>query len=317
MSLLIPFAAPPTEAPAAAHRAGASTAMRPALPHLGALLAQLAPEGRDEGEAWSLTPPHERALARALGWTGGDGRLPFAARAARADGLDSGDVAVGLATPVHLQIGMQQVRLADPAVLELSEPDSRALFDAVSTLVTSAGWGFAFGAAGRWYLLHESLAELATASLERAIGGSVSAWQRCEQAAGRIRRLQSEVQMLLHAHPLNAGREARGLAPVNSFWLSGCGVAQPEQGPAPEIDARLRAPALAGDAMAWAQAWQALDAGPIAALDAAAARGEPVELILCGTRCGVTLRTRARPWWQRLVARLAAPPSPWALLESL
>ncbi|GMV46989.1 MAG: hypothetical protein AMXMBFR66_23870 [Pseudomonadota bacterium] len=317
MRLLIPFAAPPATARAPADWTQARGAAGPALPRLAALLAQRVEAARDPGDACSLTPPHERALARALGWTGGDGRLPFAARAARADGLDSGEVAVALATPVHLELEMQQVRLADPARLELSEQDSRALFEAARALVTSAGFGFAFGAASRWYLLHESLAELATASLDRAIGRSVTTWQRPEPEAGRIRRLQSEVQMLLHVHPVNAAREARGLAPVNSVWLSGCGVAQHERGPAPAIDWRLRAPALAGDAVAWGQAWQALDAGPIAALAAAAARGEAVELILCGERSGVTLRVRRRPAWQRLALRLAAPPAPWALLESL
>ena len=35
----------------------------------------------------------------------------------------------------------------------------------------------------------------------------------------RVRRLQSEVQMLLHTHPLNAAREDRGDLTVNSFWL--------------------------------------------------------------------------------------------------
>ena len=37
-------------------------------------------KGRQGFEAaYTLSPPHERAFARAAGWTGGDGALPFAA----------------------------------------------------------------------------------------------------------------------------------------------------------------------------------------------------------------------------------------------
>ncbi|MBS0303789.1 MAG: hypothetical protein JSR43_00195, partial [Proteobacteria bacterium] len=53
----------------------------------------------------------------------------------------------------------------------------------------------------------------------------------------------------------------------------------------------------------------------------AAARGEAVQLMLCGERRGVVLATRERTRWQRLASRLAArwaaPASPAPLLESL
>lgn len=324
MSLLIPFAAPLHALARAQPGAGAPRGVAdavPQLPQLAALLAQLDEVARDEGDEWSLSPPHERALARALGWAGADGQLPFAARAARADGLDTGDLAVGLVTPAHWHLGTDQVSLVDPAALMLSLDDSRALFDAVTQLFTSAGYGFVFGAADRWYVMHESLAELPTASLDRVIGRNVDHWLGNDPAARPVRRLQSEVQMLLYGQAINAAREARGLLPVNSFWLSGCGVAQPERAGAPRVDARLRAPALAGDAAAWARAWETLDAGPIAELCMAAARGEAVQLMLCGERRGVVLATRERTRWQRLASRLAArwaaPASPAPLLESL
>jgi hypothetical protein len=313
MPLLIPFAGRPIGEPAE----GPAPAFQwPRLPNLQALLARLQLVARDDGDEWSLSPPHERALARALGWQGGDGRLPWAARAARSDGIDPGDIAFGLVTPAHWHLGTHQVSLLDPATLGLSAADSRALFDAVQGQFTSEGYGLAFGAVDRWYLMHESLAALATASLDRVIGRNVDRWLGNDPAARRVRRLQSEVQMLLHAHPVNAAREAQGLRPVNSFWLSGCGVAQPERTPAPQVDDRLRAPALAVDAAGWTRAWETLDAGPIAELLAAARRGEGVELTLCGERAGVFLQLRPRTPWRALRARFARP-DPAALLEAL
>ena len=44
--------------------------------------------------------------------------------------------------------------------------------------------------------------------------------------AAQVRRLQSEAQMLLHHAAVNDAREGTPALPVNSFWLSGCGVQQ-------------------------------------------------------------------------------------------
>ena len=41
-------------------------------------------------------------------------------------------------------------------------------------------------------------------------------------------RLQSEIQMLLQAHPLNAIREAAGQPAVNALWLGGAGALDAE-----------------------------------------------------------------------------------------
>jgi hypothetical protein len=309
MHLVIPFAAPLSEA-------GRQAAASLRLPHLEALLQRLAEVQRDCGDEWSLSPPHERALARALGWQLGDGRLPWAARAARAAGIATGDDAWGLITPAHGVVGTDQVSLVDPGGLMLDEATSRQLFDAVAGLFTSEGHALHHGGAGRWYLAHESLAGLATASLDRVIGRNVDAWLGPSRAAPHLRRLLSEAQMLMYTHPLNEQRQELGLLPVNTFWLSACGVAQPETAPAPAVDDRLRAPALAADWAAWARAWETLDEGPLAALLQCAQRGEPLRLTLCGERAAACFEPLPRSLLQRLRARLAPPRLP-LLLESL
>jgi hypothetical protein len=300
MHLLIPFAAPLSEA-------GRQALATLSLPQLQAVLAQLAEVERDEGDEWCLSPPHERALARALGLQGGAGLLPWAARQAAADGVDVGELAWGLLTPAHWHLGTDQVSLLDPARLMLDEATSRALVEAVQPLFIGDGFLLRWGAPQRWYAAHESLGALPTASLDRVIGRNVDAWLGSDPAARRIRRLQSEVQMLLHTHPLNAEREARGLLPVNSFWLSGCGVHQPAPtGVEVVVDDRLRQPALAEDWAAWAKAWQALDEGPLAELLKRAQQGRPARLTLCGERSGAAFETVPRGWAQRLRARWSA-----------
>jgi len=308
MHLIVPFAAPLSDAGRAALRSLA-------LPQLRALLSALPDVARDDGDEWSFTPPHERALAGALGFAGGDGALPWAAWLAAADGLTPNDLAWGLVTPVHWHLGTDQVSLLDPAALVLDDAGSRALFEAVQDLFTSEGFAMLYGAPQRWYVAHESLAQLRCASLDRVIGRNVDRWLTEDAAVRLVRRLQNEVQMLLYTHPINERREAQGLLPVNSFWLSGCGVAQGPTGTAPFVDARLRSPALAEDWAAWVKAWDTLDEGPIAELHAAHRRGETVRLSLCGERSSATCSAGSGRW-QRLRSMWSRP-APAALLETL
>ena len=152
MHLLIPFASALSE-PAA------EVVRDLALPSLASLLQRMTAGEADEGDEYTLSPPHERALARAWGWPMIDGGLPFAARAAAADGIDVGDRAWGLLTPAHWDVGRDHVTLSDPQALGLGEEESHALFDAVRDLFESEGITLAWGAPSRWYASHDSLAE--------------------------------------------------------------------------------------------------------------------------------------------------------------
>jgi hypothetical protein len=299
MHLLIPFAAPLSDG----GRHALSTLDLPrVLPNLAAVLATAGAPQRDTADETSLSPPHERALARVLGLAGADGAVPWAAWQAAPDGVNvqsPPDLCWGLLTPGHWHLGTDQVTMLDPEELALDEATSRALLDAVHDLFEGEGFLLVYGAPTRWYVAHESLAQLAIASPDRVIGRNVDPWLPPSRNARLWRRLQNEVQMRLHALPLNAGREANGELPVNSVWLSGCGAHQAATMP-PDlmVDDRLRRPALAEDWAAWCDAWRALDAGPVAAL-----RGQPGWLTLCGERTAATWTLTPPGPWQRFAAR--------------
>ncbi len=271
------------------------------LPHLSRLLTRLTPTVRDEGDAYALSMPHERVLATALGMHAADGCLPWAARQAADDGVDTGDeLAWGLLTPAHWHLAADHVALVDPAELGLGEPESRALLAAVRPLFEGEGWRIEYGAPLRWYAAHASLRDMPCAAIDRVIGRNVDIWMPPDPRVARIRRLQSEVQMLLYTDATNAAREARGALAVNSFWLSGCGVAQTA---APMhglwIDESLRTAALAADWAAWAEAWRSLDAGPLADLMQQATRGERLTLTLCGERNAQRFESLPQSLWSR------------------
>ena len=297
MHLVVPFAA-------AASDIGVTAAQGLRLPHFERLLARLVPGPTTDTDAASLNLPHEHVLAVCRGWARRDGGLPLAAWAAQADGLPVAPAGQGwgLLTPTHWQVGSEQIVLLDPAQLHLDEDESRALLQALRSLFEPEGWTLHWGAPLRWYATHESLAELATASLDRVIGRAIDPWLPDRRAGRHLRRLQSETQMLLYTHPINAAREARGELPVNSFWLSGTGRTQPGADTAmePLLDERLRGPWLAGDWAAWAEAWQALDAQRLSDLDARAARGECFSLTLCGERRARRFDSERRGAWRRL-----------------
>jgi hypothetical protein len=303
MHLLVPFASDRSEA--------CQHVLRDlALPNLERLLALLAPAGRDDGDAGSFSPPHERALAAAWGWQGGDGLLPFAAHAAAADGIATGTLAWALLTPSHWQLGRDDVTMLDPVLLGLAELESRSLFASAGALFASEGFAVAWGGVDRWYAARDDLQELATASLDRVIGRNVDRWLRASARGGGgaspaiaslMRRLQSEAQLVFYSHAVNEAREERGALAVNSFWLSGCGRRQPADPAAtPEVATELRAPLLGTDWAAWAEAWRALDAGAIARLLARARAGAAATLTLCGERSAASYALRHRSLWQRL-----------------
>jgi hypothetical protein len=296
MHLLLPFAAPLSEA-------GREVLRELRLPALEALLRELTPTSRDDGDEWSLSPPHERALARELGIEGADGALPFAAHDATRAGLSTGNLAWGRVTPVHWHVGTDQVSLADPHQLALAAEESRALFDTVQPLFASDGVRLVWHSPLEWFASHESLRELPTASLDRVIGRNVDRWL---PTARHVRRLQVQAQMSWHGHTVNEARESRGLLPVNSFWLSHCGVHQPAR-PAPAVDDRLRGPALAEDWVAWADAWRAVDAS---------LTPDITTLTLAGERSAQRLDARPRGLWSRFMSSLQSTPAT-ALLESL
>ena len=89
---------------------------------------------------------------------------------------------------------------------------------------------------------------------------------------------------------------------VNSFWVHGTGklpAPMPAATP-PEMPTLLRDAAVREDWRAWAQAWTALDAGPVAALLRRADSGAPVQLTLCGERHALTFHNAPRTLTQKV-----------------
>jgi len=261
------------------------------LPHLEQLLGRLQMGEAAAVDADSPDMPHERAMARALGLRAGSGHAPWAALALCQRGIDPGDQAWAWITPCHWQIGMDHVLLQDPAALQLQGDEAAALLAAMAPYFAEDGLQLqgddarADGEPVRWLACGEALRDLPTASLDRVIGRDIGPWLPHSDRVRPLRRLQSEMQMLLYNHPVNDARLAQRRVPVNAFWISGAGALdEPASAlPAPPtLELRLKSAALQHDWPRWRAAWQAVDDSACAALLARQRAGHPVRLSLCG-----------------------------------
>lgn len=267
------------------------------LPHLKRLLSSLSHQAWLSGDEYQQATPHERFLAQAWQWPknqsleAGSACMPWAAWQALEDGLPVVEgQAWGLLSPCHWLVGREHLTVLAPEALSLTADESRAFFDAVRPLFESEGWQLLWGAPTRWYARHDSLAEMPTASLDRVVGRNPDVWMPNHPRVRLIRRLQSEVQMMLYQHPLNEAREHRGVLTVNSFWLSGTGATPyaMRDRPIQVLDGPRQA-LLRDDPAGWLQAWSELDDVELRAACQALDQGQAVELTLCGERHAVTL----------------------------
>jgi hypothetical protein len=288
------------------------------LPHLQRLLRRLGVEGTDAAPAASLSPPHERALARAWGLPPAEGLVPLAALQVQQAGQDPGTQGWAWITPSHWRVGRDHVDMALPQELQLDADDSRALLEAMRPYFEEDGIALAYDAPLRWLARGEIFRGLPTASLDRVTGRTIDRWMPAGDAGRPIRRLQQEMQMLLYTLPLNDARQRGGLLPVNSFWVSGTGALPgPIAAPAGlQVTPHLREAALRGDAAAWTSAWQQLDARDGERLLGELDRGRTVRVTLCGEAGARTWSSTVQDAWRR-VTGLFSRPTPAALLEGL
>jgi hypothetical protein len=289
------------------------------LKNLGKLLQRMKLVRTSAGEALSLSTPHERVLAEALGLNDAvDGLIPWAAQQASEKGMGIGK-AWSFITPCHWTMGREHATMTDPAALGITPEQSQTLLAAMQPYFETEGITLHYAAPDRWLAEGEIFRQLPTASLDRVLGRNVDPWLPGAKTAPSLRRLQNEMQMLLYTHPLNDARSEKRLSPVNSFWISGTGALSE---PTPTSRVPVAAPrtlahaAFTDDWAAYAQAWTQLDEGDIANLLAQQNAGQTVRLSLCGERNAQTFETAPQGFFSR-ISNLLSPASPLAVLEQL
>lgn len=219
ITLVLPFALPlPEFAPDLVRALQA--------PALAALLSRTSRVERAPQPDLAHALPHESWLARELG-LGADGRTPFAIAAMRGLTLDPGVGRWHIVTPAHIQIARSHLMMADTRQVSLGDDDGRALFEAARSLCEEIGHALRYGDAHTWFLRADDWTGFDTASPDTVANMDLTDFMPKGAQAQAYRRLQNEVQMAWHAHPVNAAREARRLPVVNAFWVWGAATHMP------------------------------------------------------------------------------------------
>ncbi|MDR2195782.1 MAG: hypothetical protein LBE50_04165 [Gallionellaceae bacterium] len=126
------------------------------------------------------------------------------------------------ADPVHLRI------VHDKLILEpvsLSADEAQQFVASLNAHFAADGLIFSAPHPRRWYLATPDAPRIATRHFSSVENADVRNRLPDGEDAGHWHRMLNEMQMLLHTHPLNEAREARGELPVNSVWLWGEGSA--------------------------------------------------------------------------------------------
>jgi hypothetical protein len=300
ISLVLPFALPVPEFAPDLIRALEA-------PALAALLSRSSSQMFRPLEGSARVLPHELWIARSLGLA--NGTAPgFATSSMRGYGLDPGDGTWFIVNPAHIQIAHSHLMMVDTRRLDLREDEARGLFDSARACCEEAGHALLYGAPDTWFLRADTWDGIQTASPDAAVGMNLTDWVPAGAPARAFRKLQNEVQVSWYTHPVNAAREARGQAPINSIWPWGASSVAGEH--ALKLVARAAGklapqPAVAAYAApGWLtaladQRLNSLDgiAGRLTDADAGADKGR---LLVCGNAAAAAIAADWHAWLQEM-----------------
>jgi hypothetical protein len=114
-----------------------------------------------------------------------------------------------------------RVLLASAVILTTGE--AAELTGALNAHFAEDGLEFTAPVPQRWYVRARDEPRIRTTPTAEAIGRNIESLLPQDEDGPRWRHIINEAQMLLHGHPCNEAREARGDLPVNSVWLWGAG----------------------------------------------------------------------------------------------
>lgn len=164
--------------------------------------------------------PIENRLCAAFGVAG----APVAALTRPVDLPDVPDGDWLRADPVYLHADLARLLLFDAGTLGLERAEAIALIEILNAHLAADGLRIEMGAdPGRWYLRVPRPVSTRAPAPERLRGEPVAAPLAREPEDRLWRRRSTELQMLLHEHPVNLARAARGAHPVNAVWFWGGG----------------------------------------------------------------------------------------------
>jgi len=152
--------------------------------------------------------------------------------------FDAHPAVVMRADPVNLSPGADQLILNQIRFPDLMPEDAAALVETIDHSVATTGTGLHSGRSGHWYLTLGEAPDGRWWSPAEVEGRHVLEFMPRGPGCARLNALITEIQMLLHDHPINLRRAEEGLLAINSVWPWGW-TRQPAMSTSPGLQARL------------------------------------------------------------------------------
>lgn len=129
------------------------------------------------------------------------------------------------AQPIHFAAGLGRLTTVPlQGAARMSAAEREVLSPTLGDHLQSTGIQLHEGADGEWLLSSEKPLQVQTVTPEFAASNPHAEILPRGRDAGGLRRLMTEMQMLLHEHPVNTQRQARGLPALNAIWIHGEGM---------------------------------------------------------------------------------------------
>lgn len=126
------------------------------------------------------------------------------------------------ADPVHVEIGATEVLLT-ARVDDLDAGEAQALASDIDALTRADRLRIAVPRPDRWLALAADDVPGEASPVDAMIGHGLMGELRRDRSYSAWTRVRSEIEMLLHDHPVNRARSDRGAATVDDLWLWGGG----------------------------------------------------------------------------------------------
>jgi len=141
---------------------------------------------------------------------------------------DHGKTAIGKdyclrADPVTLWADMARVIMTSYGFADLDETERDEIGNTIRSVLLEEGMDFGSSHPERWTIALEHPLEFTFPSLHKAVGVDVAEVLPEHPEALQWRRILNEIQMALHACPVNVRRHQEGRQEINSVWFWGGG----------------------------------------------------------------------------------------------
>lgn len=156
------------------------------------------------------------------------------------------------ADPVHLRIEQNHIMLADSQAFKITMAEAKQFTEVLNQNYSKDELVFLPLRPDRWYVRTTDAPVMQTYSLNQVACKNINNFLPAGKESIAWHKAFNEIQMLLHEHPLNQAREARGELVINSVWFWGGGsIPQSAESPYTQVwsnDDLPRSLALASDA---------------------------------------------------------------------